>query len=113
VDTLAAIGEVLDKQTSVSGLMLWLTEPLPAEMFLADFNLDGDDSEIRFAIAVPARRQASGALEANDLIALWEENPDLMSRLDDLRLLISRRQMLDRRRMRVWSFSGQLKKGRV
>lgn len=113
VDKLAAIGDVLDRQTSVSGLMLWLTEPLPAEMFLADFNIEGDDREVRFAIAVPAFRAGGKTLEANDLIALWEENPELMDRVDDLKLLISRRQMLDRRRMRVWSFSGQLKKGRA
>ncbi|MDA0321438.1 MAG: hypothetical protein O2923_01785 [Verrucomicrobia bacterium] len=113
VDSLAAIGDVLDRQTSVSGLMLWLTEPLPAEMFLADFSLEADEHEVRFAIAVPARRQGSDAIEANDLIALWEENPQLMNRIDDLKLLISRRQILDRRRMRLWSFSGQLKKGRA
>ncbi len=112
VDTLAAIGDVLDHQTSLSALMLWLTEPLPPEMFLANFSLDREDREIQFAIAVPARRRGAAPAEANDLIALWEENPDLTRRLDDLRLLISRRQTLQRRPMRVWRFSGRLRGGK-
>lgn len=107
---LASVAHVMRSQTHLSGLLLWLSEPLPDRYYVLNFALERATSTVTFDIAGPAAR-ASGLLQSTDLINAWSSNMDLMTWVSGIQLVLTRRHDVGRREVFVWNFKATLKGG--
>lgn len=109
---LSAIDRTLQRRADLAPLLLALTEPMLPGMRLTMFSFDREKKAISFEVAVPATMYNRRSDREIDLMAAWNSNPVLKTRLR------SRPSLIGTRRARgptgfeyVLSFGGVLRDG--
>lgn len=111
-DQLTAVQQVIRRRTDLSPLMAALLEPMSPGMRLLSFSMDREKKTINFEVAFPTwlfERRSRGEV---DILAAWNGNPLLKTRLRSIALTGTHRARGPTGFEYVLTFSGLLSEGR-
>jgi hypothetical protein len=91
---LGIIQSVLGKRVALPGILRGILEPLPDNVRLFNLTLDDRKRELLFELVVPIPRKGE-TVGSGELVAAWNDDDMLMSRVGQVRSVVSKRQRID------------------
>ena len=98
------VDAVLKSRIRLPSILRGLVIPLPSGVYIVSLDLDGTKRDLTFDVVVPARG-AGPEVNAEQLVALWNADTGLMSRLARIQSVFSERHKLDERPVFVMRFA--------
>jgi hypothetical protein len=105
---LATINAVCDQRVDLARILLCLSAPLPKDVNVASVDLDREKGAVEFEVAFLVGERGE-AVDASQLIAVWNSDSALMARVGKISSMRSERRKMEGKALDVWRFGCALR----
>jgi hypothetical protein len=103
-EKMEAIGGIRDRRVDAARVLLALTRPLPRDVDLVNFRMDGQKRTLDFELAFPVR--AAGGSEAGALLDIWNQEATIRANVGRIGSVRSQRNTIQGDPVELLTFAG-------